>query len=351
MIKAVSAVLVISLLLCTFAACNTSETENYEKEFDVELKKETTTELVYELPEDVNPLTGMANLSEGAKGKRPVAIMVADAPEARPQWGMMTPDLTVEGLIGEDKMGMMWVYGDYTKIPNQVGPIAPANDGFAELAQGMNALYIHWDGETGEDVDSIDGGMYQGTYFFNDSSKNQALEYQRATSKAYIESAISTIGFEMSFETAEYAPYQIAFEGGEFSRTYDDNSGLCGKITIDFLENLIYSFQYNKDSKCYQQYINNELVVDENGNPRGFDNVIYLFVKTETVNGEVKWVLDTEERGTYVSRAYGQRIMWKVDSETGALKLYDTDGETPLIINSGNVWLGIVPNGSKVTVQ
>ena len=166
LIKATSIVVALSLILCLFASCN-KEKANYDKTSEVIMNTEKPkVEEAYEIPDGANPLTGKLNLAESAQDTRPIAIMVADSPEVSPQWGILSPDLTVEGLIAEETMGMMWVYADHTKIPDQVGPIASANESFANLAADMNAIYVHWDGEYGEDVDSINGSQYQNTYFY-----------------------------------------------------------------------------------------------------------------------------------------------------------------------------------------
>lgn len=351
MTKAISVALVISLLLCTFVACNSTEKQDYEKEFEVEVKTETTTtEPVYELAEDVNPLTGIANLSEGAKGKRPVAIMIANTPEAGSQWGMMTPDLTIEGLIEENKMGMMWVYADYTKIPNQVGPIAPADSSFADIAQDMNAIYVHWDGETSEDIDNIDGAKYNGTYFFHDSSKSLTTEYQRATSQSYISSAISIIGYQMSHDLKDYAPYRVAVDGAKLPI-----SELKGKIqflSLTFTESIVYNFLYNDEDKLYYNSINGVPVTDEKGNQRAYRNVVYLIVEMKIEDGKVEWVFDNEKSlhekwgGASISDGVGQQIYWRIDSETRQLKIYNAD-KKPLELNPGNTWIGFVPVANR----
>ena len=48
----------------------------------------------------VNPLTGLSGFREAAVGRRPVAVMINNAPAARPQWGLCAPDIVLEGLGG-----------------------------------------------------------------------------------------------------------------------------------------------------------------------------------------------------------------------------------------------------------
>ena len=345
LIKAISVILALSLIMCLFASCGNNEAE-YNKTHEVEMNTENPKdEEKYEVPDGVNPLTGKTDLTKEAQDTRPVAFMIANTPEAGVPWGLSTADFVIEGLISEEKMGMMWVYGDSTKIPDKIGPIAEADDHFAKLAKDMNAFYVYWGNESAEKTDNIDGVKYQSTYFFWDNSNSENYEYQRATSKKLIQSAISQLGYSKALESRDYAPYHVAVEGGKLPHTSSEFSGPCSAVTIDFTENLVYNFQYDKTNGVYNKFINEEAVVDEGGKANGYKNVIYIFVPIEFVNGKAQWKYGAEGRGSYVSNGIGQRIYWKIDSETKRLALYDFN-YNPLIVNPGNVWLGVVPDGN-----
>ena len=71
-IKVISILMALSLTMLTFAACG--EKEEFEKT-DV---PSSTTETTTEAPKatNINPFTGVADLSESAIGARPIAVMV-----------------------------------------------------------------------------------------------------------------------------------------------------------------------------------------------------------------------------------------------------------------------------------
>ena len=94
-VKVISILMALSLTMLTFAACG--EKEEFEKTDSTSSTTETTTEAPK--PTNINPLTGVADLSETAIGARPVAVMVENSPAARPQWGMSTPDVIIEGVV------------------------------------------------------------------------------------------------------------------------------------------------------------------------------------------------------------------------------------------------------------
>ena len=190
-VKIISIFMVLTLMVCTFAGCGGPEDKYEEDPNFVPQTTEPITEPGEEIPANMNPLTGQLDLSESAQGARPIAIMVENQPVARPQWGITSPDLIIEGLAEGGITRMMWVYADANKIPDKVGPVRSARHDFVELAAGMNAIYAHWGGSDGKtlgkymayqafdkfDVDNIDGTKYENTYFFRDTTRNVSLEH------------------------------------------------------------------------------------------------------------------------------------------------------------------------------
>ena len=115
LIRIISLIMVFALMF-TFGACK--DGNNYEQTGNVTttIPDESTTGS-NDLPKNVNPLTGKADLSESAIGARPIAIMVENSPAARPQWGITTPDIVIEGVVEGGITRMMWIYADANKIP------------------------------------------------------------------------------------------------------------------------------------------------------------------------------------------------------------------------------------------
>ena len=88
-------------------------------------------EEVSELPH--NSLTG-ATEEEGydtaAANQRVAAFVVENAPDARPQWGMddanYSPDILLQGEVEGGITRTLWLYADYNKLPEQIGPMRSA---------------------------------------------------------------------------------------------------------------------------------------------------------------------------------------------------------------------------------
>lgn len=368
-VKTISVTMALILMLCTFAGCGDKE-DKYEQDPNfVPQTTEPVTEGPEETPENINPLTGKLDLSESAQGARPIAIMVENDPAARPQWGITSPDLIVEGLVEGGWTRMMWVYADAEKIPDKVGPVRSARHDFVEIAAGMNAIYAHWGGSDGKnlgkymayqafdkyDVDNIDGTKYEGTYFFRDKTRPKvSLEHRGYVTKSSIQKAIKNLGISTKQTLTDWTPYQVAVEGGKVP--WNDSitdSGSCSSITVTYSSNYVYTFKYDTKDQLYYSYLNDKQVTDGNNEkPLSFKNAIFLYVPVESMNtskGHVDWKFDAKDidnKGLYVVQGTGQRISWKFDEKTGSIKLYDFNNDL-LTVHSGNVYIGIVPISNR----
>ena len=366
-VKMVSVTMALMLLLCTFAACG-DDKNKYEQ--DPNFVPQTTEPTVdnqkeeEKTPDNMNPFTGELNLSKEAQGARPVAIMIENTPEARPQWGISSPDVIIEGMAEGGVTRMMWLYADTNKIPDKVGPVRSARHDFVELAAGMNAIYAHWGGSDGKnlgkymayqafdkfDVDHIDALKHEGSYFFRDTTRKVSLEHRGITTKAAIQKAIKNLGFTTKQTLTDWVPYKVSHEEGKIPWSDSSkDSGSCTRIDVTYSSSYKYTFKFNNEDKLYYHYLNNKQVVDGNNNQQmAVKNVIYLYVPVEsmkTEKGHVDWKFEAkgiDNKGLYIVNGLGRRITWVFDEKTCQLKFYDFDN-TPLTVYPGKVYIGIIP--------
>ncbi len=108
--------------------------------------------------------------------KRPVCVMVENSPEARPQWGLCSPDIVVEGEVEGGITRMMWMYADISSAP-KIGPTRSARHDYVRSAEGFDAIYVHFGGSnlaydkiSADKVDDIHG-MKAGSYFARDKAR------------------------------------------------------------------------------------------------------------------------------------------------------------------------------------
>lgn len=366
-LKICSVIMAIALLATMFTACGGKE---YEKDGTTEAPSSTEAPTEAPAAQNINPLTGAADLSDSAIGARPIAIMVENSPSARPQWGLASPDIVLEGLVEGGITRMMWIFADVSKVP-KVGPVRSARHDFVEIADGMNAIYAHWGGspqaydymeEIGmKDID----GSYRGTNsnltsanssrytFFKDNTRTSvATEHRGFTDGEHLAAAIESMGISTKAESDDWAPYLIA---DDTRAAFGDGTGSCSSITFEFSSSYRHTFKYNADEKLYYNYMNTSEMKDgTTGETMAVTNVIIMYCNVGTIAGDDKgrqdWNLSSGD-AVFVSHGYGESITWKKASKTSPLKFYGKDGKE-LTVNMGQTYIGVVPekNRSKTTI-
>ena len=362
-IRIIGVILAIVLLISSFAGCN--KEENYGVgDVSTTSPEENTTEST-QIPENVNTLTGVADLSEGAIGSRPIAIMVENSPSARPQWGITTPDVVIEGVAEGGITRMMWVYADVEKIPDKVGPIRSARHDFVELAKGMNAIFVHVGGSDGSrvghtlayqtiknlGVNNIDGNKWFGKYFERDKTRTTAIEHRAITKKDYIKSAIAKLGYTTEQKVDNWEPFDVVVSGQSLAWGDSSVTGNCTEVSLTFSSGYVHTFKYNATEKKYYNYLNKKVMTDgNNGKEMAVENVIALYVPVSILNtkeGHREWNFEaTNGEGLYVSNGVGQKVYWSKAGKNAPLKIMSISGQE-LKISSGQTWIGIVPEANR----
>lgn len=305
-----------------------------------------------------NPLTGEADYNESAVDKRPVAIVVENSPQARPQYNMDTPDIIFEGEVEGGITRMLWFYADMTDLPEQVGPTRSARPSFVEFSQLFDSIFIHF-GEshskgdyTGaddyiedNDVDNIDG-MSTSACFKRTSDKSSPHNAVLVGDK--LESVIESKEYRTNIDDNVFSALSFNKTATAVSQTP------CNSITVKFSSRTdSHTFTYNSTDKLYQNQSDYEQLVS-------FENIIVLNADTKYIDkndykgsGKTETYCNfelTSGTGKLASAGTVTDFTWKV--ENGVLKLTAADG-SELKLNPGRSWIGLssANNGGTTEVK
>ena len=312
----------------------------------------TTTTTTTAAPVYVNPLTGKEGYNKSAVGKRPVAIVVENLRPARPQWGIGSSDIIVEGEVEGGISRMLWIYADYTSVPEKVGPIRSARPSYVKFSEFFDSVYIHWGGShskgsyTGgygvikkDKVDDIDG-MNGGELFGRDRTRNVSSEHRGILNGKKIPAAIKKKGFrtkldEDKFSNLEFNESKVA-AGSEKAKIISQKfSSRTDTRKFTYKDGKYHCSDWETDVK--------------------FQNVIILTDATKYITTPYKGSSTTYVNyqftgsdGYYASKGTQTRIKWEV--KNNKLYLKDLNGN-PLKLNQGKSYIGLVSsnNGGKVT--
>lgn len=339
--------LVLVLLFIIIIAVKLSSDKNNNGN-DVSESAGTSSEAL--TPTDINPLTGMSGFD--AQGNRPVAVMINNSKPARPQWGLCTPDIVVEGVTEAGITRMLWLYADIDDVPDKFGSLRSARHDFVEIAEGLDALFVHWGGSKyaydaieSRNVDHLDGRIYSGKYFFRDTERTDvAIEHRGYSTREAVDKGFDKLGLRREIKSEYSSPFKFVSAGNP--RT--PSAGTCSEIGIVFSSYCEHNFTYNSTDSLYYNNINGQPMNDADGKQMAVTNVIILYCGISSM-GDSSGCVDMDlsgGSGVFVSNGAYENITWKKGSSSDMLKLYSADGKE-LRLNAGKSYIGLVPTDNQ----
>lgn len=307
-----------------------------------------------------NALTGLPANDE-AINRRIVAVMVENSEDARPQWGMddenYSPDIIVEAEVEYGITRTMWLFSDYTKVPEIIGPVRSARPPYVRFSELFDSIYVHWGGSgttsdyLGADyyiqedgVNNINQMAFYGstTLFGRATDRNVALEHTGILYGDNLSQVIDEYGYRQEIDWEKCSKLQFNEEPVPLS------DRVCNKLTClisgrSWYKNWTYS---EEDSLYHTSDFKNDLTRD---------NLLVLLDNTQYIlkasSGTVYCNYDLSGGpGKLASRGTAIDITWTV--EDGKLVIRNEAGEI-VKLNPGKTWIGYgsANNGGYVEIE
>ncbi len=289
--------------------------------------------------------TEMAKLED----KRPVAVMINNHADARPQSGLNSADIVFEALAEGGISRFLAIF--WSETPEKVGPIRSARQYYLEWLSPFDPLYIY-DGcaDTTNPKTDACGNIY-----------------------AYNIKRIATIGAWRWNDGVRYAPHneysslESAWEYAE-GKNWDempdvqtwkfkkDNAledrGLKTKVDITFHERLNNSgmydtvWTYDNKTNLYFKETGGKVHIDQESNTQVYTKnlIIQEVTLTPSYDEKGRIILTTigEGKATFFIDGKITTGTWKKTTRTNRTKYYDSTGNE-IEFNRGRVWISIVP--------
>lgn len=352
--KKVACLLMVAALVFTMSGCK-KKAEEPEKEIKKEtvVKKEPKKEEPKEeIPANQNLLTGVADLTEGAIGKRPAAVMVNNVQDAMPQYGVAKADIIFEIPVEGDATRFMALYGDYTTMP-QICAIRSCRYYYPALSQGFDAFYVNWgiddsiaDYLEALQLDQFDGMNNPGGLFGRDQDRlNQgySLEHTGYFDGTQFAAFVQANGIRTDLVEDKRT---AAFQFNGLNEQVKPKGNDCKTVDINFGAQSS-SFTYDEASKTYLKLMNGNPQIDGRENTQlAFTNVFVLetdiSVRDEIGHKQIDWDGAADSVGYYVSNGAVQKIHWSKEqnNEWSRLRFFDESGEE-LKINRGKSYIAL----------
>jgi hypothetical protein len=314
--------------------------------------------------------------------RRPLAVMIENSVDARPQSGLGNADVVFE-LVAEGGITrfMAMYYCDAQKNDVLLAPVRSARTYFVNLASGFNRpMYVHVGGANEDGpADALGQLASYGWNMQNDINqfsvgyptfirdynripgKEVATEHTMTTTTEKLWARAEKQGWTnmspdltVNRKTVAGIDWQDGYEGWSF--TDGKSEATSQNVSYDFWSGQqawSVSWSYDATSNTYVRSNGGEKQTDLNsGQPLAFTNVVVMFAKeTGPFDGELKHMLyEVIGKGTGYLFANGvaKEISWEKKTRESELVFSDKDGKD-LLMARGKVWTSVLPIGNKVT--
>ncbi len=298
-----------------------------------------------------NPINGVLFKKSEAEpwiNRLPLAVMIENHTDARPQTGLSKADVVYEALA---EGGITRFLGVYLQEDSELGPVRSARPYYLDWATEYDAAYAHFGGSPTAlgnikslGIKDLDG-ISIGAPTFERTNKHRAPHNVYTTTQK-LRAAAEKKGYKKGAEIVAWK-----FLDSEPKREERPASQI---LQIGFLGTFGYNveWRYNPETNSYLRFNGGAAHIDALAN----NQIEVKTIIVETVNksldpsGHSRLFMSTVGSGTLRVFINGQVVVgsWKKDSQSARTILLDASGQE-IKINRGKIWVDIIPPESSIT--
>jgi len=280
-----------------------------------------------------SPLTGQACPDAT---ERPIAIMLASDPEARPLTGIGEADMVFEMPVTPNGITRLMAVFQCAE-PREIGSIRSSRGSFIPLVQGLHAIYAHWGGErdaltelNAHVVDNIDALAYEGTTYYR--KPKIPRPHNGFTTLALLRERASNLGYSASSSLTPY-PHGTA-------QPEHNLGSLVTEAAVSWPQGMDVSFRYDSASNTYFRWRGGTPETDLTTGRQVSASVIVIMKTDATFLYDQYISVRVIGSGSATIFQDGKRFTatWKKDEPTSMLTFTDGQGR-PIPFTPGTIWV------------
>ncbi|GGA52094.1 DUF3048 domain-containing protein [Paenibacillus physcomitrellae] len=289
-----------------------------------------------------SPLTGLT--AEEAVNNRPVAVMINNAPAARPQSGLQDADVVYEVLAEGGITRLVAIFqsaesGGAAKL----GPVRSIRPYLIELGESYHGVLVHAGGSPdaysilqSQHKEELDEIGKAGAYFWRDSARK--APHNLYTSLEKLREGVDKSGFKATDDAVPAYSFRQADEPLTVGEA-------AAGVQVKFLqESYKVSYRYDAGTQLYTRYIGDKVHADkETGEPLTMSNVIVMGADHKVLDDVGRLSVDLAAGGKALLLQRGRVItgQW-VHNQNDVIRFVKDGTEVPLY--PGKTYFNIVPN-------
>jgi hypothetical protein len=267
---------------------------------------------------------------------RPVAVMLASDPEARPLAGISQADMVFEMPVTPNGITRIMAVFQCNN-PERIGSIRSARQDFIPLAQGIDAILAHWGGERdaltlldGGIIDNVDALKYEGSTFYRDNAI--ARPHNGFTSLTLLGERAALLQYRA---TTSLDPY---LRSGQ--RPERKLGSLADEVRVSWPQGMDVLFSYDSATNTYLRSRGGSPEIDAANGKQAHASVVVVMETEATFIRDQYIHVETLGSGAATIWQNGQRISahWKKEHPTDMLEFVDAQS-APIPLERGTVWV------------
>lgn len=272
---------------------------------------------------------------------RPLAIMIENHNQARPQSGLYAADIVYEIPV---EGGITRFMALYTKMPGLVGPVRSCREYFVDRALEVDALYVHCGGSpmgyayiAKTKIRSVDE-IKNSPPFFRDKLR-KAPHNLYGTGEGIYKYMAKRVDMRVKNKPVPLS-YGVRTEKGTEPGNY---------LRINYHGN--YTLVIKEENGVYHRYMNNILHLDrETKKALDASAVVLQVASMKTVDAVGRQEISFIGSGKAWIFENGKRtaVTWHKASPKAKTTYIDANGQEYLFGNKGQVWVQVVSPSHKI---
>lgn len=321
--------------------------------------------------QDLPPKEGMVRsritnewVSEKVNNTRPVTIMIPNTKSAA-QYGISQADVLYECNVEKSITRLMALFQDWSDF-DRLGNVRSCRDYFLYWSFEWDAVYIHYGGPfyideviNRPDTDDIDG-LTSNIFWRADDTGN-------TTDNAFVDtkgilSDMDRLDYDLNYRSGYADKQHYRFAPYDTPNTLEQYPDAVPAQKIDMSPTYPVTncyFIYNEETGLYDRYqhlagtSDGPHIDQANGQQLAFKNILvqntYFEVRDE--KGYLSFqCIDSTRDGWYFTNGRGIHVTWKKNSDYGATRYYDDNGNE-IELNTGKTMVCIVEDGDIFAIN
>ena len=285
---------------------------------------------------------------------RPLAVMINNAPAARPlQSGLQDAYIIYEIIVEGGLTRYLALFLDQTT--SRIGSIRSSRHYFLDYALEKDAIYVHHGQSPQAQSDfsklGIDRIVADNTKTgWRDKTLNVASEHTLFTSIDKLTNGIK------NKRTERKKDLLLNYSAEDIDLSKITNSQVANNVSVKYSESVTSTYEYDAENQVYKRIVNckahKDYVTKEQYT---FKNIIAYSVENYNINdGSGKGRQGIENIGSgsgyYISNGYATKITWsKKDRSSQTVYKYASGEE--IKVNDGNTFIQIYPKGKSIEIN